>query len=53
GECPISFNDPNLFDRCFYCLKHIQKLNPPENIKESSPPLIEKIKSKKGAQKLF
>lgn len=21
GDCPISYSDPNLFDRCFYCLE--------------------------------
>lgn len=51
GDCPISYSDPNLFDRCFYCLKNIQGLKPPKNIEGSNPP--ENIKSKKENQKLF
>ena len=51
GSCSTSYSDIPLFDRCFFCLKHIQKLNPPENIKVSNPP--KKIKSKKGDLKLF
>ena len=51
GNCSISYSDPNLFDRCFFCLEKIQGINPPKNIKGSNPP--ENIKSKKGAQKLF
>ena len=51
GDCPISYSDPHLFDRCFYCLKNIQRLKPPENIKKSN--LSENIKAKKENQKLF
>jgi len=51
GDCPISYSDPNLFDRCFYCLEKIQGISPPKNIKESNP--SKKIKSKKENQKLF
>ncbi len=49
GDCPISYSDQNLFDRCFFCLEKIQGISPPENIKESNP--LKKIKSKKkGAE---
>ncbi|GAI30866.1 unnamed protein product [marine sediment metagenome] len=33
GYCIISFKDPDLSDKCFYCLKHIKGLNPPDNLK--------------------
>jgi len=51
GDCPISYSDPNLFDRCFFCLEKIQGISPPKNIKGSNPP--KNIKSKKRDQKLF
>lgn len=51
GNCPITYSDQNLFDRCFFCLEKIQGISPPKNIKESNPP--KNIKSKKEAQKLF
>ena len=51
GDCPISYSDPNLFDRCFFCLEKIQGISPPKNIKESSP--LKNIKAKKENQKLF
>lgn len=51
GNCSISYSDSDLFDRCSYCLEHIQGIDPPENIKESNP--SKNIKSKKGDQKLF
>ncbi|MBA7615977.1 hypothetical protein ES703_23267 [subsurface metagenome] len=51
GDCPISYNDPNLFDRCFFCLEHIQGIKPPKNIKESDPP--KNIKSKKKGSEII
>ncbi|MBA7684800.1 hypothetical protein ES703_93213 [subsurface metagenome] len=31
--CSISFKDPNLSKICFFCLKHIKGLKPPDNLK--------------------
>ena len=45
GNCNISYSDPNLFDKCFYCLEKIQGINPPKNMKGSNP--LKSVKSKK------
>ncbi|GAI93822.1 unnamed protein product, partial [marine sediment metagenome] len=50
GNCSTSYNDPNLSDICFYCLKNIMGLNPPKNIKGSNPPKNIKSNKKKRSE---
>ena len=54
--CSISFKDPHLSDKCFFCLKHIKGLKPPDNLKakfinkKRGSEIIKKVKKSPGKE---